>query len=431
VRPWTGSALVVAGRFAGAVLAVGVVGIYAPVAICVPLVAAAGWVAFGAGRRGAVLGRAAIATVAALPLLIPWILYTDLGDLVTGGAGAFWAPSPWILAAAGIAFVAALLSGRTGPVAVGGWGGALGATGLVVARLGSLGAGVDVEIAGDLAVALGLALVVGAALDVASHRRRLTGLGARAAIPGAVAAMFLVLATLLVAGPGRVGLPGDTLTGQFDFAIPADGSTPSRILLFGTDVPGESRDLDGLPYRVIVPPYPTTLDAELNDPRLGDDALQAILLDLLDGRVRRVGDALAPFGIGWVAFTEDSPLQQLFDSQLDLVPLRSLDFPVYRNEVTAAVALAADDSAWAPWGTGFRSPDGSEASSVILADNADYRWGPGEWTQVDWHSRIDRPGSAISFRAYEPRRVMALGAGLWLLVLFGAWTVGRQSEARS
>jgi len=301
----------------------------------------------------------------------------------------------------------------------------------VAARLGSKGAGVEVGIAGDLAVALGMALVVGAAFDVATHRRRLAGIAAKVAIPGAIAALFLVVSTLLVAGPGRAGLPVDTLTERFDFAIPADGSTPARILLFGSGVPGDSRDLDGLPYRVIVPPYPTTLDARLNEPRLGDDALQAILLDLLDGRVRRAGDALAPFGIGWVAFTEDSPLEQLFDSQLDLVPLRSLEFPVYRNEVAAAVALAADGSAWAPWGTGYRAPDGSEASSVVLADNADYRWGPGEWTQVDWHSRIDRPGSAISFRAYGPRRVMAIGAGLWLLVLVGASVVGRRSEVRS
>ncbi len=430
IRPWTGSRRQVVARFAGAVVSVGIVGIFAPVAIAVPLVAAAGWVAFGAGRRGAALGRAAIATVAALPLLMPWILYVDLGGLVSGGPKAFWAPSPWALAATAVALAAALASGSSVAMAVGGWGGGLAALGIVVSRLGSAGAGVEVGIAGDLAAALGLALVTGAVLHAASQRRRLPGAAARVVIPGAIAGMFLVVTTLLVAGPGRAGLPDDVLTGRFDFAVPESGA-PSRVLLFGSAVPGESRDLDGLPYRVIVPPYPTMLDAELNDPRLGDDALHAILLDLLDGRVRRAGDALAPFGIGWVAFTEDSPLQQLFDSQLDLVPLRSLDFPVYRNEVPAAVALAADGSSWIPRGTGFRSPDGSEASSVALAANADYRWGPGQWTQVDWRSRIDRPGSTIGFASYAPRAAMAIGAGAWLFVLLAGVAVGRRGRETS
>ncbi|HEX9977164.1 MAG TPA: hypothetical protein VGB41_00920, partial [Acidimicrobiia bacterium] len=209
-----------------------------------------------------------------------------------------------------------------------------------------------------------------------------------------------------------------------DFAVPGDGP-PTRVLLFGSGVPGERRDLVGLSYRVIIPPYPTTLDANLNEPRLGDDALAAFLQDLLDGRVRRAGDTLASFGIGWVVFTEPSPLEALFDAQLDLVPLSSLDVPVYRNEVATAVALDFDGTAWVPSGTGYRSPDGRQSNSVLVAANADYRWGPGTWEQDDWRNEVTASGNRVRFKPFLPRRVMAFAAGGWLVALGGAWALGR------
>ncbi|HLA66890.1 MAG TPA: hypothetical protein VJP05_05360 [Acidimicrobiia bacterium] len=428
VRPWSGSVRVRAGRVAGAVLAVGLVGAYAPLALVIPLVAAAGWALVGVGTRVGGLGRAAIATVLALPLLIPWVLYADLGGVVTGGDKAFWSPAFVFVAATAVAAGAVLLAGEDVLFAVGAWGSGLSVVGALVARLGTFGAGAEVAAAGQLAAAVGMATVVGAALEAASRRRRLVDSAARFAVVGALAGSFLVVSTLLVGGPGRAGLPADAMTGNFDFAVPV-GSPAARVLLFGAEVPGESRDLEGLPYRVIVPPYPTTLDAYLNAPMLGDDALDGLLADLLDGRVRRAGDALASFGIGWVAFTEPSPLQQLFDAQLDLVALRSLNFPVYRNEVPAAIALDAEGRAWVPSSTGYRSPDGRQTNSVVLADNADHRWGPGTWAQDDWRTVVTATGDHIRFRPYPPRRIMAIVAGSWLLVLGGAWVLGRSRKA--
>ncbi|OFW67146.1 MAG: hypothetical protein A2Z12_03720 [Actinobacteria bacterium RBG_16_68_21] len=424
VRPWSGGLSSRIAATAGAVIAIGITAVYFPTALVIPLLAAVTWAVVGVGSRIPVLGRALVATLLAIPLLLPWVLYTDLGRLVTDGESAFWSPAWVVVLAAAMAVAAILWSGEEVLAAVAGWGAVLAAVGGLISRLGGFGAGAQIEAAGEITVALGMAIVAGAAFELTRRRRVLSASAARLALVGTLGASVLLVSTLLLAGPGRAGLPGDEMTGDFDFATASDGPA-TRVLLFGMGVPGEARNLEGLPYRVIVPPYPTTLEAPLNDPRLGDDALDAMLQDLLDGRVRRAGDALATFGIGWVAFTETSPLQALFDAQLDLVPLRSLDFPVYRNEVPAAIARDYDGRDWVSSGTGYRSADRRQSNSVVLAVNADYRWGPGAWQQDDWRNLVTAPGDGVRFKPYGPRRVMATVSGAWMLLLFGAWTLGR------
>jgi hypothetical protein len=164
---------------------------------------------------------------------------------------------------------------------------------------------------------------------------------------------------------------------------------------------------------------------------LGDDALHGLLVELLAGEVRRAGERLAGFGIGWVAFLEPSPLEALFEAQLDMVPLRGLEIPVFRNEVAAAVAVGSEGSVWEPDGTGFRRADGTGADTVRLAANADYRWGPGEWSQADWANLVGTAGAEIRFAANPARRNLALSAAAWLGVLallvgVGWW--GRRRE---
>jgi hypothetical protein len=127
-------------------------------------------------------------------------------------------------------------------------------------------------------------------------------------------------------------------------------------------------------------------------------------------------------------FTESSPLEQLFEAQLDLFHLRSLDFPVFRNEVPTGLARTPDGTGWDPTGTGFRSKDGGPAAAVTVASNADHRWGPGAWEQVDWWNQVTPTTGSVRFRAHAPRRLMALGAGLWLLALGGIWVMGRLKE---
>lgn len=288
--------------------------------------------------------------------------------------------------------------------------------GALAARSGAVGAGREVEIAALMLVGLGAAVVVGAAFEVSTRRAFPAGWPRAAVIAGTVAAGALLASTFLIAGPGRAGLPADAMSDTFRFAVSQDGPT-SRVLMFGSDLPGTSRHLEGLPYRVFTPPYPESWEAYLNEPRLADDALHALLEDLLDDRVRRAGASLAEFGIGWVGFTERSPIEQLFQSQLDLVRLRTFTPPVFLNEVAAAPAMADDGTRWVPHGTGYRSPDGSVATEVVVASNPDFRWGGGDWEQLEWRNLIRGELTAVGFTRYAPRRLGAIVAGLWLLTL--------------
>jgi len=383
----------------------------------------------GPGRWRAT-GRVAVSTIAAVPLLLPWVLYTDLPALLTEGEKAFWEPAWMAVALAVLAAAGSLAAADRLLASLATWGGGVALIGGLAARSGGFGSGAAVEVAGQVAAALGVAVLTGAALEAGSRRRQVKGVAFVGVVAGVIAASGLVVATTLVAGPGRAGLPADRFSGALQFAVPQD-EAPSRVLMFGVDLPGSTRSLEGLPYRVFVPPYPASWEARLNTPRLGDEALQNLLEGLLDGQERRVGASLAEFGIGWVAFTESSPLEQLFEAQLDLVPLRSLDFPVFRNEVPAGLAITPDGSTWQPTGTGYRSPGGAATASLSISSNADHRWGPGGWAQVDWWSEVTPSTDTVRFQPYLPRRLMAMGAGLWLLVLMAGWAVGRMEERRS
>jgi hypothetical protein len=420
--------LVKAGRFAAVVLPLGVVAAFTPLALAIPVVGLLIWALVGIGDRWGAVGRISIAALAALPLLLPWILYVDLLGHLGEGSKAFWEPA-WPMVVLVVVAVGGVLASRD-PVltSVGTWGAVLAALGAIAARSGSLGSGAAVEVAGQVVAALGVAVVVGSALDANSRRKQVRGAEFVGVVAGTTAAVVLVMLTMLVAGPGRAGLPSDEWTGDLAFAVPQDAA-PTRVLLFGTSLPGTARQLEGLPYRVIVPPYPTSWEARLNEPRLGDEALHGVLEDLLDGRVRRVGSLLADFGVGWVAFSEPSPLEQVFAAQLDLVPLTSLRIPVFRNEVPTALALPPDGTGWDVVGTGYRSGDGAAAPSVAIASNADYRWGPGSWQQVEWWNQVVPSEHSVRFQPNGPRRVMAIVAGSWLLAVVVMWASGRRRRA--
>jgi hypothetical protein len=407
-------------RLAAITLAVGVAAAFSPATLPVALAAMLLWSVLGVGNRGRPLLRVAVATALAIPLLMPWVLYEDLPSFFSVGTPAFWSPSVWIVGFAALAAAGIVLTPDRVLGAVGVWGAVLAALGAVVARSGDLGGGREAAVVGLAAVALGLALLVGAGLEAGARRMTWDGLGATAARVALLGSLALVLSTFAVLGPGRGGLPSDALSEPYAFAETNDG-TATRMLVFGPEesLPGTARSLEGLGYRLIVPPYPATWDAYLNQSRLGDEALHDLLLDLLDGRVRRAGEELAAFGVGWIVFTEPSPLEVVFEAQLDLVPLRSLDFPVFRNEVAAHTAVSGNEVPWIVAGTGFTRPDES-GSTVLVASNADYRWGPGEWSQVDWRSRIRSAPDEVRFSGYTPRRMMAIASGTWLLVLFAA-----------
>ena len=425
LRPWPRGRWQQVGRLAAVALFTGLAAAFVPPAGLVPLAALGLWALVGTGERWWAAGRALAGLVLAAPLLIPWVLYADLPGFLEIGPAAFWDPGVIVLVAAGVVFLGVALAGGAVLSSIATWGGLVAAAGALVARTGDLGAGVHVEAAGLALTSVGLAAVVGAALELGGRRKALRGWRSAAGTAATAAGVLFVVATLLLAGPGRAGLPDDTLTGVYDFAASEDTGA-GRILAFGPDLPGTERTIEGLGYRVFDPPFPYSWDAYLNEPRLGDDALQAFLESLLEGRERRAGDALAEFGIAWVVFTEPSPLQRLLESQLDLFALRSLDFPVYRNEVPAAPAVDESGTRWLADGTGYRSPDGRAEGVLHIADNADYRWGPGSWEQVDWANQLSGAPSAVKFEAYAPRRLMAFGAGLWFLTLVAGMVLGRR-----
>ena len=429
LAPWRGSAARRVGRLAGLALATGWTGAFAPAVLLVPAAVVLLWALVGRGRRWPGVPLALAGAALAVPLLMPWVLYADPGALFTSAPPAFWEPG-WVMAAAAAALLFALVGGDRTVAAVAGWGGLLVAAGSLVARSGELGVGREAGQAGLVAASLGLAAVAGAALEAGARRREVGGLRGVAGVLAVLAALALVGSTAVLALPGRAGLPEDRYTGLLAFATAGEGPA-ARVLLFGPheDLPGTSRDLEGLGYRLITPPHARSWDAYLNEPRLGDEALQAVLEDVLEGDVRRAGERLAAFGVGWVAFTEESPLEAIFEAQLDMVPLRGLEIPTFRNEVAAAVALGPGGVAWEPAGTGFRRPEAVGGDSVYLASNADYRWGPGEWSQADWANRVETAGAEIRFAVNPARRYLAVGSAAWLgglVVLLGVGRWGRR-----
>jgi hypothetical protein len=414
--------------FAAASLAIGVGAAFSPATLAVPLLAVVLWAAVGVGARRWAVIRVIAASAAALLLLMPWVLFADLGGFFGDGAAAFWQPSAWVTGFIVVAGVGVFLTGDRVLGSLAGWGGLLAAIGAVAARSGDFGGGAETAVLGLGAVALGTAALVGAALDAGMRRRTWGGLASAGARAAMVAGITLVLTTLVLAGPGRAGLPADVFGDAYRFAATSEAPS-TRMLLFGPvdSLPGESRTLDGLGYRVIVPPHPATWEGELNEPRLGDDALDALLVDILNGEVRRAGSALAEFGIAWVVFTEPSPLELLFEAQLDLVPLRSFDFPVFRNEIPAAPASSADGVAWQASGTGFRAPVGA-TGAVRVASNADFRWGPGTWEQDGWANRISAGGTGVGFAGDGPRRLLAIASAGWGVMLVATWVVTRRRK---
>jgi hypothetical protein len=415
------------GRMAAVTATTGVMAAFSPALLPLPALAIVLWALVGRGPRWAAALRALAGAVLALPLLMPWVLYADLASFYTDGAATFWEPSLLTAGGLAVALVGALLSADTSRAPVAGWGGLLAAIGTLGARAGDFGAGREAGIAGLVAAALGTAVVVGSAIDLGYRRASLSGPRLAAAWVALLAAVLVVLTAVGPTIVGRATLPEDELTDRFSFAVAGDMPT-GRVLVFGPagDLPGTTYEYEGLAYRVFTPPVPDTWDAYLPEPRLGDLALVALFDDLVDGSVRRAGERLAPFGVSWVVFLDPSPLEGLLEAQLDLVPLRSLDVPVFRNEVPAARAVAASGRAWEWDGTGYRIPVGAAASGTVrIAENADYRWGPGTWAQDEWANEITVSGREVSFRPYEPRRTVALLALAWLIVLVVGSAAGR------
>jgi GT2 family glycosyltransferase len=440
VSRWPESLFARVGRVAAVTALTALLAALSPLLIVAPTAVLLVWALLNArdvvARR--VVGLAAVGAILAVPLMMPWVGATDLGQLLTDG-DAFWTTS--LLVVVGVVVAAlgtiAVAPERLGVVA--GWGAILTAAGALVARSNGLGSGVAVESAALVVVALGMAAVVGASFETIVRIKEVTGWRRVVAGVAVIGAVILLLSTPVVLVGGRAGLPGDRFRAAFEFteARPGD-ATESRILVVGApgSLPGDERIIDRAAYRVVSAPMPDLWEALLSEPLAGDEALAVELESLITGETSRVGEKLAPFGIRWVvvlALGEDDEYAaawvRTLEGQLDLIPLGAgLAYPTFENEAEPTVrALTDRGRAWPHIGTGYEGLL-ETGGRVTVGENANARWGPGPWSQVGWASEVSTDQGYARFDAIGNRRFQAVLAGVGFVVLVGLAWAGRRSE---
>lgn len=413
------------GRMAASGWVIGLLGLLAPPLLVVPVAvlllravlrpnAAESWRSLAIGFGG---------TALAVPLLLPWIATVDLEAYLTAGSE-FWTPALIPLGALGLALTAGILTATGKRLDAVVLGGVVTGGGAILARGYDLGVGREAAIAGLAVVAMGSAMIAGAALDtlrstdVHGWRRLLGG-------TGALAVIVLVATTAIPLYGGRGALPDDQFTGPLRFTSAADGeASASRILIVGPadTLPGDSRSVQGANYRVVSAPVPTLWEAGLPDPGPADAALEQLLVGLIGGQESRAGDALADFGIRWVVVAGETPLEAVFAGQLDLISLGGARRPTFLVDTDLPVrAVSSTSDPWSRDGTGY-SGAATSGERVFLAETANSRWGPGPWAQSGWGNEVAAAGGIAEFDPIDSRRSQAyLSGGLFVfLVLFSA-----------
>jgi len=425
------------GRVAAIVVLVGLAGLMEPVALLAPLAAAIPLVVFAPSRRTlAAIGLLVVGTLAALPLLSPWVEAVDLRAYL-GDGRLFWAPSVIVPVAIGIVLAGGLLGLPKELAGVAGWGGVLAAGGAVLARLAMPGVGRPIAAVALGVGALGVAVAVGAVSEgilrvdeVTGWRRVAVGLG----LLGVVSLVGMSAAPIL---GGRAGLPGDTLHAALDFtAVRSDDPAAARVLMVGDPelLPGDARVFRGSAYRVVSAPMAALWENELGPAHGGDRALAATLDAIAGGEVLRGGEALAPFGIRWIVVMgrgDDDPhvvaWKGVFGRQLDLVSVGGgLAHPTFVSETEAARAATTGGTVWTWRDGGYEGPR-RPGERAVLAENPHPGWGPGPWRQTDWRNSVAADTGRADFTPLPGRRTQAIAAAVWLLVMIGVAVAGRRS----
>jgi hypothetical protein len=399
------------GRYGRGGLAAGLVAISYPPAIVLVPIASVLWAVFTRRWFAVVTGLAV--TSLGLGLVAPFVAAGNLWPLLTASPmprvepGWLWPVS--VVAAVG---VGALWIGKTrlgslafgASLAIGGW--------LLASSPGIL---TGWGMIGLLAASVGGALVTAMVVEVAEGPtwRRLVAMVS--------VALFLVPAVVTAAG-GRAGLPPDQWSDRLGFVTTlAEFPSSTRVLLIGppADLPGASRSLGPVAYRLIDGSAVTLDQAYLPDVAVGDVKLERVIIDhLIRGVNLRPGAALAEFGIGWVVVLPGTGLDlQALDRQVDL-SLTPVDpeVIVYENLTESARALTVDGTAW-EW-DGQRYRGAPTAGRVRLADNADARWGP-DWARAadGWANSVSGEAGEVVFTPIQLLRVAGLASGSLFVVL--------------
>ena len=427
VQPLPVSPRLRVGRIAQIALAMIWMSMMMPVLIVVPLGFGLTWSL--ATRTARPLFRAVAVSIIALPMLFPWLLAQTPQSLYSSGAPLHFDPRLWVMIPALLASVLIVLAGRGVPARVAVIGTLVASFGILLSRASTLGAGRDVTAGGGVLAAFGIALVVAAALGAMRELDAAGALRRSAAQLGVMAAVVAVLLVVTSVPAGLAGL-GEDQYQSLAFAETRGGvHGTDRLLLMGpaATLPGEFRRLDdGTAYRV-TSGVPTFDQAWLPESRAGDEALERTIEALADGSELRPGEALGEFGIRWIVFTGDAPLQQVMTSQLDLRPLPQLVYPVFESEVDSARAVTDRGVAWT-----WERPDyvGPPVDGRIrLAENADPRWGPGEWEQRDWANEVSSSDGFARFGGVPRFRFLAQLAGVIVLVLLFLAVWGRPARS--
>jgi GT2 family glycosyltransferase len=425
IAPWPGGRNARIGYLARATLATGVLALFAPVAVLVPLVALLVRVIVSEDAPWAAVARAVPVTLLAVPLLFPWLYWVSADQILRQGVSGYFDPSLWAVAGFAIALVLGLIFGDRRTVGLIGWGGALAIGGSLLARTTGLGVGREPVVAGYVLAAVGTAIAVGAAIDIPSRFsdvRLARMIGGRAA---ALSGLIVAAGVLFLIPSGRVGLPEDRFGAQLEFAA-ARGQEhgADRILIAGAaaDLPGESRAANGFSYRLVSGEGAIFPEAWLPTPRVGDDALAEVLERVTAGEELRPGQALALFGVRWVVFTEPNSLEVALESQLDLRQLPGLDYTTFESEVFAPRAIGADGTAWRWDRPDYVGVVGTEGP-VYVAENQDDRWG-GPGAAAGWANEVVPSDGRIVFAGDRTNRTMALVAAVWLVALLALSIIG-------
>jgi hypothetical protein len=232
-------------------------------------------------------------------------------------------------------------------------------------------------------------------------------------------ALFLVPAVATAAG-GRAGLPADRWSDRLGFVTTlAEHPSSTRVLLIGpaADLPGASRPLGPVAYRLIDGGGASLEQAYLPNFQAGDVALVQVIVDhLISGTDLRPGAALAEFGVGWVVVLPGADFDtQALDRQIDLA-LTPVDpeLTVYENLAPSARALTDEGAVWDWDGRTYR---GEPAGRVRLADNPDARWGP-DWALAEgWANTVSGEEGEAVYTPDPLTRVAGLASGALLIVL--------------
>ena len=103
-----------------------------------------------------------------------------------------------------------------------------------------------------------------------------------------------------------------------------------------------------------------------------------------------------------------------------------LDNTTLENEAEFAVrTLSSTGAPWTRDGTGYAG-EAEFGVDLEVRENANARWGPGEWKQSGWANAVPASAGVVEFDPIGSRRTQAIAASLWLVFLVGFAWAGRR-----